>query len=275
MVSEAHGADADYRLNDEARIRERLGASAMAERYISQIIKTSFPGRPPSDIRVLDVGTGQGLAVKTLRELGYDAYGLEPGGRFSDMDEAVRPYVYRVFSQDLERVHPEVEKFDLLFSNGVVEHVGTTDGNAALVPNYIEYRDIFVRSQLSLLRVGGILVIIGPNRLFPFDFQHGDHYYGIIQYLDNIPFLKYMTIPWHPKNHLCSYNDIRVLAEKSGYDVEFIHTTQEKYCSLTRLRNSPVQRSIFKFYVHATALLPFYLRQFFEPHTVFICRLVA
>ena len=272
MVSYAHGADENYRLNDELRIRERLGASAMAERYISEIIKTYLPGKASSDVRVLDVGTGQGMAVKALRELGYDAYGLEPGGRFSDMDEAIRPYVYRVFSQDLERIHPEVEKFDLLFSNGVVEHVGTTDGNADLVPNFIEYRNTFITSQLSLLKKDGVLVVIGPNRLFPFDFQHGDHYYGFVQYLDKIPFLKYTTIPWHPRNHLCSYNDIKSLAEESGYDVEFIHITQEKYCSLTKLRNSPILRSIFKSYVYVTSFLPFYLRRFFEPHTVFVCR---
>jgi len=145
MVSYAHGADESYTLNDELRFRERMGASAMAERYISQIIRTYFPDRSPSSIRVLDVGTGQGMAVKTLRTLGYDAYGLEPGGRFSDVDEDVRPYVYRVFSHDLEKTHPEVEKFDLLFSNGVVEHVGTTDGNADLVVDYIEYRSLFIK----------------------------------------------------------------------------------------------------------------------------------
>jgi len=275
MVSYAHGADESYRLDDELRFRERMGASAMAERYISQIIRAYFPDRSPASIRVLDVGTGQGMAVKALRTLGYDAYGLEPGGRFSDVDEDVRPYVYRVFSHDLEKTHPEVEKFDLLFSNGVVEHVGTTDGNADLVPDYIEYRNLFIKSQLSLLKKDGILIVIGPNRLFPFDFQHGDHYYGFVQHLDGIPFLRHMTIPWHPRNHLCSYNDIRAIAERSGYGLEFIHITQEKYCSLTKLRNKPILKSIFRSYVYAASLLPFQLRQFLEPHTIFVCRLVA
>ena len=77
----AHGADPQFKLNQELRLREKIGSAAQAERYVNRLIKKHFPGRPASSIRVLDVGTGQGFAVKALRNLGYDAWGLEPGGR--------------------------------------------------------------------------------------------------------------------------------------------------------------------------------------------------
>jgi SAM-dependent methyltransferase len=271
----AHGANENFKLDQELKRRERIGAYAMADRYIAELIRMHLPGRAPGSIRVLDVGTGQGYAIKRLRELGYDAHGLEPGGRYADTEPTVLPYVYRVYSQDFPQAHPDVEKFDFIFSNGVVEHVGTTDGNADLVPDYLEYRKTFINSQLALLRDGGILVVIGPNRLFPLDFQHGDHYYGFVQHLDRIPFLKYTTIPWHPRNHLCSYDDIKRLTQASDYDVTFLNVSQRKYCSLTALEDKPMQKAIFKSYVSAVSFLPFGLRKFLETHTVFVCKLNA
>jgi SAM-dependent methyltransferase len=272
----AHGADPQFKLNQELRLREKIGSAAQAERYVNRLIKKHFVGRPASSIRVLDVGTGQGFAVKALRNLGYDAWGLEPGGRLDDAEPGVRPFIYRVYSQDLLNQHPEIERFDFIFSSGVVEHVGTTDGNSDLVENYREYRKVFMESQLSLLRVGGILCVTGPNRLFPFDFQHGDHYYhSILKVLDRLPVLKNATIPWHPRNHLVSYRDLQKIAAALPYKVEFLYESQADYSSMTKIRKFALLKVIFLTYIKAVSALPFAIRQYLETHTVFICRLTA
>jgi SAM-dependent methyltransferase len=273
--SSAHGADPQFKLNQELRTRERIGSAGQAERYIHRLIRKHFPGRPASSIRVLDVGTGQGFAVKALRSLGYDAWGLEPGGRLDEAEPAVRPFIHTVYSQDLLIQHPDIERFDFIFSSGVVEHVGTSDGNSALVENYREYRKVFMDSQLALLRAGGILLVSGPNRLFPFDFQHGDHYYhGILKMFDHLPILKHATLPWHPRNHLVSCRDLQRIVAALPYEVEFIHESQADYSSMTKIRNHPLIRVLFRAYIGTVSVLPFFVRQFVETHTVFICRLI-
>src|SRR6185437_15560489 len=107
--------------------------------------------------------------------------------------------------------------------SGVVEHVGTSDGNSSLVANFRDFRLNFIASQLDLLRDGGILMVCGPNRLFPFDFQHGDHYYGPLRFFDRFPVARHMTLPWHPKNHLVSYKDLKGLAMQCARDLTFIY----------------------------------------------------
>lgn len=268
---DAHGADPDYKVGDTLRIQETLGGEGFARRFVAPLLRRHFPGREPASIRVLDVGCGMGHAVAALRQLGYDAWGLEPGGRLNDALPEMRAFVHPCFSQDVPRLYPEMEKFDLAMSNGVIEHVGTRDGNADLVPNYRGFREIFVTSQLALLRPGGLLLICGPNRLFPFDFQHG-HYYGPLPTLKKaLPLCHYMTIPWHKGNHLATYADLRRIAEASGFAVDFLDESQRNYSSMSQLRNRPLLRAAFKSYITAVALLPLPFRRLFETHTVFVC----
>ena len=111
-------------------------------------------------------------------------------------------------------------------------------GSAGQVENYREYRKVFMESQLALLRAGGILLVSGPNRLFPFDFQHGDHYYhGILKIFDHLPLLKHATLPWHRDNHLVSCRDVQKIVAALPYKVEFLHESQADYRSMTKIRN--------------------------------------
>lgn len=272
---DAHGADPAYKVGEKLRIQEIIGSEGIARRFVAPLLRRHFPGREPATIRVLDVGCGLGRAIIALRELGYDAWGLEPGGRLNDADRDVRNYIYTCFSQDIPSLHPEMEKFDLIMSHGVIEHVGTTDGNADLVPDYESFREIFIASQLALLRSGGLLLVCGPNRLFPFDFQHG-HRYGVLPALKTrLPFLKYLTIPWHPRNHLVSHAELQRIAQKSSFAVDFLDESQRNYSSMSQLRNRPLMRAAFKTYITIVSPLPLVLRRHLETHTVFVCRRVA
>jgi SAM-dependent methyltransferase len=272
----AHGADPDYKVGEQLALQERIGSYGIATRFIVPILRRYFPGRRPETVRVLDVGCGLGWAIIGLRELGFDAWGLEPGGRRHDADPRALPYIYPFFSQDLLQRCPEIEKFDLIMSHGVIEHVGTSDGNADLVSDFCDYREIFICSQIDLLRCGGVLVVCGPNRLFPFDFQHGDHTYGVLSTLKrHAPTLRHLTIPWHRRNHLVSYADLREIAQRSGRQLAFHDQSQRNYSSMSQLRQHRYLAATFNAYRIVVSLLPRPLRRHLETHTIFICQLVA
>ena len=269
---DAHGADPAYKLGDKLRVQEIIGSEGIARRFIAPMLRRHFPGHEPATIRVLDVGCGLGRAVTALRGFGYDAWGLEPGGRLNDADADARKYIYTCFSQDLSGIHPELEGFDLIMSHGVIEHVGTSDGNAALVPDCARFRQTFIASQLALLRPGGLLLVCGPNRLFPFDFQHGHRYGPLPRLKAALPLFHYLTIPWHPGNHLVSHGDLRRIAVRSGIHVDFPDESQRNYSSMSQLRRRPLMRVVFKIYISLVSTLPRCLRRLLETHTVFVCR---
>jgi SAM-dependent methyltransferase len=272
----AHGADPHYKVGNELAVQERIGTYGIAQRFVAPMLRRHFSGRPPETVRVLDVGCGLGFAILGLRNLGYDAWGLEPGGRRDDADARALPYIYPFFSQDLLKRYPDIQKFDLVMSHGVIEHVGTADGNADLVPDYQQYRETFVHSQLELLKPKGILIVCGPNRLFPFDFQHGDHKYGVLGSLKRrIPILCHLTIPWHERNHLVSYGDLQNIALQSAQRLRFLDEGQSKYSSMSRLRNRRYLALTFDAYRKVVSVLPRRIRRLLETHTIFSCQLLT
>jgi SAM-dependent methyltransferase len=272
-AAEAFGADPDYKVGEQLAIQEKMGSEGIARRFVAPMLQRHFP-RPPGTVRVLDVGCGLGHTINALRELGYDAWGLEPGGRRHDADSQAAPYILPYFSQDLPQNRPDIEKFDMVMSHAVIEHVGTTDGNGDLAPDYREYRKLFVNSQLDLLRPGGLLLLCGPNRLFPLDFQHGDHQYGILGPLKRaVPMLRHITIPWHRRNFLVSYGDMAKIARQSGRRLSFIDESQRGYSTMSQFRNRPMLQAAYRTYIDTIAMLPGALRRPFETHTILVCRL--
>lgn len=272
----AYGADPDYKVGQQLALQEKLGSEGIAKRFVAPMLQRHFPDRCPELIRVLDVGCGLGHTINALRELGYDAWGLEPGGRRNDADPQAQGFILPYFSQDLRRNRPDIEKFDMVMSHAVIEHVGTTDGNGDLAPDYRDYRVLFVNSQLDLLRPGGLLLLCGPNRLFPLDFQHGDHTYGGLGPLKHaMPMLRHVTIPWHKRNFLVSYGDMAAIARESGRRLTFLDESQRGYSTMSQFRDRPNLQAAYRAYIACVSHLPRPVRRPFETHTILVCRLEA
>jgi len=108
--------------------------------------------------RILDCGCGAGEYVVALRRVGSEAYGVEY--QAEKVAEAYRCGISPswVRQGNLEQLEFPDDSFDLALLNEVLEHV--PDETQALT----EIRRI--------LRPGGVVLILSPNRLYPFE-THG------------------------------------------------------------------------------------------------------
>lgn len=123
---------------------------------------------------VLDVGCGVGEMVRTLLAEGYEAYGVDLPGLHRHWRRLGLPEdrMFIVDPGDL-RLPFEDGGVDFICTFGVIEHVGTTDGNADRAPDYDARRRHWLRELFRALRPGGTMLVGGPNRQFPVDVAHG------------------------------------------------------------------------------------------------------
>ncbi|HEX4485975.1 MAG TPA: class I SAM-dependent methyltransferase [Terriglobales bacterium] len=121
---------------------------------------------------VLDVGCGMGQGIRQMGVSGADAYGIdlpcysrawEKNGldpaQFMCADACALPF-------------PD-NFFDVVYSLGVIEHIGTVLGHCTLRPDYWEKRQAYASEILRVTKDGGRIVIACPNKTFPVDVQHG------------------------------------------------------------------------------------------------------
>ena len=129
-------ADAFWLATRHHDVRQNLDA------LLDQIV-----GKPPFSI--LDLGCGPGRDLKTLRDLGHHAVGVEGCESFASM---ARSYSgCQVWQQDLLRLQLPVARFDGIFANAVLFHVPTQE-----LPR--------VLSDLrNALKAGGILFSSNPR----------------------------------------------------------------------------------------------------------------
>src|SRR2546425_254536 len=121
---------------------------------------------------VLDVGCGIGAGIRALAASGYEAYGVDlPAvSRFwaeagNDPDRFIGCNALRLpFAND---------SFDVVYSLGVIEHVGTAIGHCTLRPDFQVQRQRYVDEIIRVTKPGGRVIIACPNKAFPVDIQHG------------------------------------------------------------------------------------------------------
>ncbi len=142
-------------------------------------------------IRLLDVGSGPGLFLKTASDRGMDALGIEPS--LDAYNYSKKKHQCKVMNVTLENLDPSLEKFDIVHSSLVMEHI--------LNPMH------FIKKSKSLLKKNGLLCIIVPNDFNP------------IQEIN----VKLGSKKWwiSPFEHLNYFNpkSLKKLMEKAGLEI--------------------------------------------------------
>lgn len=150
--------------NAEYAEAQHSGAGRVTTRYL-------LPLLPPKS-RVLDVGCGIGAIVTALVQQNYDAYGVDvpaiaPQWAAAENDRE------RFLCGDATSLPFADNTFDVVTSFGVIEHVGTVNGNCTLRKDYLDHRQAYAREIIRVTRPGGKILIGCPNKAFPIDLGHG------------------------------------------------------------------------------------------------------
>ena len=98
-------------------------------------------------VRILDVGSGKGLFLSVMKELGFENFGVELSP--IAVDFASKNYGVNVFNGELEQANFSDEYFDLVTMWQVLEH---------LLNPFESLQEIF-----RILKKNGLLIIAVPN----------------------------------------------------------------------------------------------------------------
>lgn len=135
--------------------------------------------------RILEVGAGYGLASICLAMMGFDVTALEPGGLSFEQNKAASILFASTCGVSINHIAESVEfvdfsryeKFDLIISNNVLEHI----------PDF----DIALTNLNNALNNDGVMVHSCANYLFPFEPHFG---------LPLVPFIPQLTRFLIPKS---------------------------------------------------------------------------
>ena len=200
--------------DDYATTQETSGLRVY-ESFLKPIIERSGAKK------ILDVGCGQGAAIAGMVRDGRDAYGV-------DLPTVTRYWAAagndrgRFFASSATDLPFADASFDLVFSFGVIEHIGTVNGHIALAPDYREKRLRYASELLRVVRPGGQLLVACPNKRFPIDIQHGA-LDGVVKptlsrrIRDKV--FRKTKLNFHRtfgENHLLSYGEVRKMFAATG-----------------------------------------------------------
>jgi SAM-dependent methyltransferase len=200
---------------------------------------------------VLDVGCGLGRGISQLIKEGYNAYGIDLP-QLSKFWKKEQNDSNHFFCCDAGQLPFPDDFFDIVYSLGVIEHIGTKIGHCTLSSNYRELRQQFVSEILRVTKPLGRILISCPNKHFPFDIQHGP--------TDNLSpknrfrsFIFAKTgINVHPiwgKYHLLSYSEVKHLFCKDGGARYFEPISLKGYFAFERFRFK-FFKSLAELYIH-------------------------
>ena len=158
------------------------------------------------DAAILDVGCGIGTFVRRFRQYSDDVHGIEVEEERAAEASADLPNIVQGYGEDLP--YPD-DRFDLVFSNEVIEHVADDRRTAA--------------EMVRVTKPGGAIVAFAPNRLYPFE-THGAYFRGRYVF-GNIPLINWLPDPLRDRfaPHVRAYTMHGLERLFAGQPVQLVH----------------------------------------------------
>jgi len=218
-------------------------------RIYEGFLKSYF--RQESFKSILDVGCGLGRGISQLIKEGYRAYGIDLP-QLSVFWRQAQNDPGHFFCSDAGRIPFPSDFFDVVFSLGVIEHIGTEVGHCTLSDNYRELRQQYANEILRVTKPNGRILISCPNKHFPLDIQHGPTDSQSPKNKFRSYVFKKTGINFHPvwgKYHLLSYSEVKKLFCKNGGARYFEPIPLKGYFEFKRIRLG-LLKSFAEFYIH-------------------------
>ena len=147
---------------------------------------------------IIDIGCGPGFFIKTAQKNGWKAYGIDPSPSVIKIAKQ-KLKLKNVKIMDYQDLVYEKKKYDIIYSNGVIEHIADPKK--------------FLNILYKILKKRGILFLSAAN-----DFN-------IFQYMS----LKTTKKPWWivPPEHINYFrvSDINKVFNKKKFKIKYLNTT--------------------------------------------------
>ncbi len=218
-----------YHLSDQRKLFTRILDHYLEE--VVHIIKLITPFGLNKKNLILEIGGGLGLVYGYLRSRGYRIYGAEPSLSGYDDFFTAGQALFKIIGVDGRGWRPykgaEVNKFkrrfDLIFSNNVLEHIDDLNGSFSAFK--------------KVLKPKGLMVHNSANYLLPYDPHYKIFLFPFLERLTQLfrPELKPSTL-WQDLNFSSSFI-IYNLARKNGLAVKFL--PDQLKTSMKRLTSDP------------------------------------
>jgi len=245
--------------------------SSSRARLWTDFLKPLLSQRPFE--RVLDVGCGVGKIVTLARQDGVEAYGVDLPALTPFWSQAGNDPDY-FSSCDAGLLPFSDHSFDVVWSLGVIEHIGTETGHCTLAANYLETRQQYVDEILRVTKQNGRIIIACPNKHFPVDIQHGpvDAMTPLSESVKiRSRIFERTGINVHRvtgRYHLASYSEVKALFCKDGRVCRFTPLPLKNYFAFARFQSGFLRNVSALAQSYVNKLPGFLLDTFLNPYVL-------
>lgn len=159
----------DELLLERCAAEENSNTYAVHNYILPLIRKTLGQDRVEAPV-ILSCGCGVGVDVDLYRDEGLDAYGIDCGERASVWARRRNPE--RFFIANAKAIPCANATFDFVGTGCLLPHIGVVGDTTQVTTDYLDQRRRAVREIVRVVKPGGYIFLMNPNRLCPADLHH-------------------------------------------------------------------------------------------------------
>jgi len=157
-------------VNEERDRKEEASNTHSIRNYTIPLLHRLFGDSPSKAPRLLSTGCGVGVEVDLLAGAGFDAYGIDCGERTQVWQRRQHPE--RLYIANAKSLPFADCAFDFVSTSCLLPHIGVVGDTTEVTADYEQQRQHAAREIARVVRPGGFIFLMNPNRRCPLDFHH-------------------------------------------------------------------------------------------------------